>query len=91
LEFTLVESECTEGESPVQVTLDELARQGASRMLHAALEAEVAEHLERFAKSRDEAGRALVTRNGRARERTVQLGCGEIKVRAPRGERSTRG
>jgi transposase-like protein len=34
--------------------------------------------------TRDEQGHALVVRNGRARERTVTLGVGDLKVRVPR-------
>ena len=42
------------------LTLDEIAREGARRMLQAALEAEVAAYLERFRGERDERGHALV-------------------------------
>lgn len=70
-----------EGEAP---TLDELAREGARRMLQAALEAEVADYLERHRGERDESGRALVVRNGKARPRKVTLGAGTIEVTAPR-------
>ncbi len=68
----------------IHLSLDELARRGAQRMLAAALQAEVDEYIQRHAGERDENGHALVVRNGRARERTVQCGAGEIKVRAPR-------
>lgn len=54
-----------------RVTLDELAREGARRMIAAALEAEVGEYVECFAEERDEDGRRLVVRNGHARERRV--------------------
>jgi transposase-like protein len=53
-------------------------------MLAQALQAEVEEYLQRAKEARDEQGHALVVRNGRARERTVTLGVGELKVRAPR-------
>ena len=68
----------------IHLSLDELARRGAQRMLAAALLAEVDEYIERHAGKQDENGHALVVRNGRARERTVQCGAGELKVRAPR-------
>ena len=71
-------------DSEVAVTLDELAREGARRMIATALEAEVAEYLERFADERDEDGRRLVVRNGRARERRVTVGSGTVPIRAPR-------
>ena len=47
--------------------LDELAREGARRMLAAALEAEVDAYLAAAAAERDEQGRRLVVRNGHAR------------------------
>jgi putative transposase len=64
--------------------LDELAREGARRMLAAALEAEVDDYLAAHAAERDEAGRRLVVRNGHAREREVTTAAGAIPVRAPR-------
>src|SRR6266511_5911788 len=66
------------------LALDEICRRGAERMLAIALEAEVDAYLERHGKARDERGRALVTRNGSARPRTVVAGAGAIEVQAPR-------
>ena len=53
-------------------------------MLAAALQAEVDEYIQRHAQERDEEGYALVVRNGKAQERTVQCGAGQLKIRAPR-------
>ncbi len=64
--------------------LDEIARQGARRMLAEALQAEVEAYIEAARDQRDEHGRALVVRDGRAREREVLLGAGAVEVRAPR-------
>jgi putative transposase len=64
--------------------LDEIARQGARRMLAEALEAEVEAYIEAARDHRDEHGRALVVRNGHAREREVLMGAGAVEVRAPR-------
>ncbi len=64
--------------------LDEIARQGARRMLAEALEAEVQDYLEAARGGRDEHGHALVTRNGHAREREILCGAGSVEVRAPR-------
>src|ERR687897_1966766 len=64
--------------------LDELAREGARRMLAAALEAEVDDYLAVHAAERDERGRRLVVRNGHARQREVTTAAGAIPVRAPR-------
>src|SRR3954449_9600602 len=44
------------------VTLDELARDGARRMIATALEAEVCDYIERFAEERDADGKRLVVR-----------------------------
>jgi len=65
-------------------SLDELARQGARRMLAEALEAEVAAYLELHRGARDERGRALVVRNGRGVSREVMTGVGPLEVAAPR-------
>ncbi|GAA2603674.1 hypothetical protein GCM10010424_63670 [Streptomyces lienomycini] len=56
--------------------LDEIVREGARRMLAAALEAEVSQYIAELADQRDEAGRRLVVRNGRHRERTVTTAAG---------------
>jgi putative transposase len=68
----------------VRVTLDELAREGALRMIAAALEAEVDDYIASFVDEVDEDGHRLVVRNGRARERKVTVGSGTVAVRAPR-------
>ena len=66
------------------LTLDEICRRGAERMLAIALEAEVDAYLERHQHARDERGHALVVRNGHARPRSVVAGAGALGVRAPR-------
>jgi len=64
--------------------LDEIAREGAHRMLVAALETEVAAYLEAHREERDDEGHALVVRNGKGRTRRVTVGAGTIPVSAPR-------
>jgi putative transposase len=64
--------------------LDELAREGARRMLAAALAAEVDDYLAAHAAERDEGGRRLVVRNGHPRQREVTTAAGAIPVCAPR-------
>jgi transposase-like protein len=64
--------------------LDGLAREGARRMLAAALEAEVDDYLVACAAERDERGRRLVVRNGHARQREVLTAAGAVTVQAPR-------
>jgi len=65
-------------------SLDELAREGARRMIAEALRLEADGYGEKLRQLREDGGHALVVRNGRARERTVHLGVGPIKIRAPR-------
>jgi putative transposase len=66
------------------LVLDEIAREGARRMLIEALKAEADDYVERHCRERDEQGHALVVRNGRAPTRKVTLGAGTVEVRAPR-------
>jgi putative transposase len=65
-------------------SLDEIVREGARRMLAAALEEEVAAYIAAHAAERDKGGRRLVVRNGHARPREVTTVAGAIEVRAPR-------
>ena len=64
--------------------LDEIAREGARRMLLEALKAEVDDYVERHRSKRDEQGHALVVRNGHGQTRKVTLGAGTVEVNAPR-------
>jgi putative transposase len=66
------------------VTLDEICREGARRMLAAALEAEVDAYLADHADERDERGRRMVVRNGRAEPRVITTAAGPIEIEAPR-------
>src|SRR5690606_7332609 len=80
-----IEEEGSEGKAElVGMTLDELARAGAQRMLRTALEAEVDAYVTAHREHRAADGTALVVRNGPARPRKVTLGSGTIEVRAPR-------
>ena len=67
-----------------RISLDDLAREGALRMIAAALEAEVEEYVASFAQERDDDGRRLVVRNGKARERKLTVGSGTLAITAPR-------
>src|SRR5579859_6145910 len=64
--------------------IDEIVRDGARRMLAAALEAEVAAYIDAHADQLDEHGRRLVVRNGHAVARQVLTSAGAVPVRAPR-------
>src|SRR5579859_7849754 len=64
--------------------LDELVREGARQMLRIALEAEIAQYVAEHSELQDEAGKALVVRNGKARSREVTTVAGALEVSAPR-------
>ena len=71
-------------DNEIAVTLDNLAREGARRMIATALRAEVDEYVASLADEVDEDGKRLVVRNGRARERKLTVGSGTVVIRAPR-------
>jgi transposase-like protein len=64
--------------------IDEIVRDGARRMLAAALEAEVAAYIAAHVGELDERGRRLVVRNGHAQPRQVLTAAGAVEVVAPR-------
>ena len=64
--------------------LEELARRGARKLLAQALDAEIAEHLEKHCDLRDDEGRRLVVRNGNLPERELVTGIGPLRIRQPR-------
>jgi transposase-like protein len=73
-----------EDDSEFKNHLDDVIRQGAQKMLAAALRAEVDAYVGRYANERDEEGRRLVVRNGTAEPRTITTGAGPVEVEAPR-------
>ena len=64
--------------------LDEIVRDGAQRMLQAAIETEVDEFLLVHEHRRDASGKRLVVRNGRQPTRQIATGAGQLEVRQPR-------
>jgi putative transposase len=64
--------------------LDEICREGARRMLAAALEAEADAYIAELVGELDEHGRRLVTRNGHARPRRITTVAGAVDIEAPR-------
>lgn len=64
--------------------LDQVVRDGARKMLQAALEAEVQLFLETHSHRRDEDGNRLVVRNGHMPARKITTGAGNLEVRQPR-------
>ncbi len=64
--------------------IDEIVREGARRMLAAALEAEVNQYIAELAAETDGAGRRLVVRNGYHQPLTMVTAAGPVEVKAPR-------
>jgi transposase-like protein len=73
-------SEVDESQSP----LDALVREGARKMLQAALESEVQDFLEQHASRVDDQGRRQVVRNGYLPPREIVTGAGPLEVAQPR-------
>ncbi|MFN8090371.1 MAG: IS256 family transposase [Mycobacterium sp.] len=72
------------GDEPGRSLLDEIVRDGARKMLAAALQAEVAAYVAQFADQLDENGHRLVVRNGYHQPREVLTAAGAVAVKAPR-------
>jgi len=64
--------------------LDELVREGARKMLQAALESEVAEYIEQHSNLIDLEGHRVVVRNGYLPERDLVTGAGPVCIKQPR-------
>lgn len=62
--------------------LEDLAREGARRILQEALENEIVEFLDKHAEGKD--GQRIVVRNGHMRERSILFGIGPIPIKKPR-------
>src|ERR671913_2049971 len=71
-------------QAELRLDMDELFREGARRMLAAALEAEVDAYIAGFAELTDEHGHRLVRRNGHAPARQLATGAGQVEVIRPR-------
>jgi len=64
--------------------LDEILKEGARKLLQAAIESEIEEHLEKYRSITDTEGNQLVTRNGYMPERILHTGIGPLPVKRPR-------
>jgi putative transposase len=64
--------------------LEDIMREGARKMLQAAFEVEIEEHLSRFKDLVGEDGKRLVVKNGTMPKRTVLSGAGPIPITRPR-------
>lgn len=72
------------GEGTPGSILEEIAREGARRLLIEAMETEVAEYIEKHEEKRNSEGRRLVVRNGYMPERDLVTGIGSLPFRQPR-------
>ena len=85
-QIRLVEKPCPVPSSSAQDTLTDVIREGARKMLAAALNAEVEEYLERFSGDLDSDGHRRVVRNGYLPARAILTGVGSLEVKQPRIE-----
>ena len=67
-----------------QDVLTDILRQGAQTLLAQAVEAEVADWIDRHRDCRDAAGRRQVVRNGHLPQRAITTGLGPVTVQQPR-------
>jgi transposase-like protein len=67
-----------------QDALTGILRQGAQQLLAQAIEAEVADWIDRHQHCRDDQGHRQVVRNGHLPERTITTGIGPVTVQQPR-------
>ena len=64
--------------------LEEIAREGAKKMLQLALENEVDEFVQKQSSLRDENGKKIVSKNGFMPQRDIVTGMGPLTLRQPR-------
>ena len=69
--------------SPATEPLNEVLKQSAQKLLAKAIDAEVAELLEKYSQLQVD-GKTAVVRNGYLPERTIQTGLGDIPVKVPK-------
>ena len=67
-----------------QSLLEQIIKEGARKLLQAAIEHEVAEYITLFQDIKDENDRHMVVRNGFLPERSILTGIGPIPVKQPR-------
>lgn len=83
--FKLTISDAEERPTEIKQSSDELARQGARRLVLAAVKLEVEQYVQALRHARDEQGQAMAMGNGKSHhEPTVSLEAGPVSLRAPR-------
>lgn len=75
------ENQAEEGKKSL---LEEIMREGARKLLQAAIEHEVSAYIEQFKDVQDEKGRRSVVRHGHLPERSLLTGIGPVRVKQPR-------
>ena len=70
--------------APSRDILSEILHDGAQRLLGQAIDAEVADWIDRHAEVLDDHGRRQVVRNGHHPTRTILTGVGSVEVTQPR-------
>jgi putative transposase len=73
-----------QGEETPKSFLEDIIREGAQKLLQAAVEQEVSAYIEMFKDARDENGKRAVVRHGFLPERNLLTGIGPVKVKQPR-------
>lgn len=74
----------SESRQDFELSLDEIAREGARRLLIQALNLEVEQYIQQNKNEIDENGKRLVVRNGVSKPRTITIGSGSVEIQAPR-------
>ncbi len=64
--------------------LQEVLREGARKMLAAAIESEVASFIHQHGSTKTDEGKKAVVRNGYLPERSIQTGLGDIEIKVPK-------
>ena len=70
--------------SETKDVLTEILREGAQTLLVQAIEAEVADWIDRHTHFTDDKGHRLVVRNGRLPKRQITTGVGQVEIQQPR-------
>jgi putative transposase len=78
-------------ESLLSKSLEEIAREGARRMLEIVLKVEISDFIEQHDMIRDPQGHRQITRNGYHPKRKIMTGIGEIDVQVPRSRDHRKG
>lgn len=83
-EYSLQPEQSEPDEGAAASPLDQIVREGARKMLQAALEAEVQDFLKEHQSRTDQQGRRQVVRNGTLPPREILTGAGPLEVKQPR-------